>query len=255
MLSHRVKKLGLKKNQTINKRNKPIHYNFKYPKIMESCRQIILEDGSYGTGFIFKYNNQYFIITAAHVIKEKYHIKKKKISIKKIGGTHMFYNAHVYFHPDEDVDICIIKLPENDIPDSYLTFNFEPVTIGETYYMFGFPGAIDITYEYNEEKGSYPIPVIRKGIASNFQLENDISHIILDAISVPGFSGSPIVRIEDSENFYVVGVLIESNNIFNSIYDSDNIELDYYVHNTSGFSRGIHIAYAIDIIEHYKLDK
>lgn len=231
----------------------PIINHLKYPNVMNACRDILLKDGSGGTGFIFEYKGKNFLITAKHVIVESRRVKKKQISISIEDDQPLFFEAFIYYHFDKDIDLCVIPLPDNHQVISTLTYRYQPVLVGGDYFMFGYPGVIENTFKETSDKQKLPIPVIRSGIASHIGVSEGIHYMWLDMISVEGFSGGPVVAFDKSNNSHVIGVATDGNIFARPIVNKKGEEQDYYSYNSTGFTKAIHILYVIDIIEQNNL--
>lgn len=244
------KKILKNPNQIYNPKS-PILYNQKYNHVMKACREIVSKETS-GTGFIFEYKAKNYLVTAAHVIINKNRLKNKRISISTHGGDTFTFDAQIYYHYNKELDLCVIKLPDDYVSESSITYRYGAVEVGEEHLFFGYPGTIDTTYGFDLKHGT-PIPVIRRGIISHFGEQDDISYMWVDTIAVGGFSGSPLVSFDKQLKSSVIGVITNGNLDYAEVYDKEGNELDLYTVQQTGFTKAIHILYVIDIIEYNDL--
>lgn len=240
------KKLVKNRNQIYNA-SSPITYNLQYSNFMKACREIILKDAT-GSGFIFEYKNKILLITAAHVVIHKNRVKKKRISISTHGGETYTFMGQIFYHQNIELDLCVIKLPDDYMSETALSYRYGSVEVGEEHLFFGYPGTINSTYGFDLKHGT-PIPVIRRGIISHFGEQDDISYMWIDTLAVGGFSGSPLISFDKQLRGSVIGVITNGNLDFAEVYDKDGNELDLYTVQQTGFTKAIHILYVIDIIE------
>jgi len=237
-------------NQIYNP-NSPIMFHLKYSDTMHACREIVSKD-SFGSGFIFTYQDKSFLVTAAHVVINKNRIHRKVLSITTHNGETYTFQAELYYHFNKSLDLCVIKLPDDYVSDASLTYQYGPVEVGEEHFFFGYPGTIDSTFGFDLKHGT-PLPVIRRGIISHFGVLDDINFMWIDTIAVGGFSGSPLVKFDKQQKGSVIGIITNGNVDLSEIYDKEGNELDMYSVHQTGFTKAIHILYVIDIIEQNNL--
>lgn len=252
-----MKKINLEKfRKELNKQydpNSPIMFHLKYSEVMNACREIRVSSGA-GSGFIFKYKNKNFLVTAAHVVKDKRRVSKRKVSLTQFDGTLYTFNGEIFYHENKECDVCVIKLPDDYIAISVLEYQYQQIVVGEEYFYFGYPGSVDTSLAITPIKGSgTPISVIRRGIISTFNEQDDIHYMLVDSLATAGFSGSPLVGFDKKGNSFVIGVINSSNMEAENIVDQHENEQELWSVAHTGLTEATHILYVIDIIENHEL--
>jgi hypothetical protein len=200
---------------------------------------------NFGTGFLFKNINNIYLVTAKHVIFNKFSKSLRSefllISTSVYNESHEATNINVDLKSDEakkeitfhpSADICVIRLLvilEHKEPNSFnllpfvewsnqgrsgLRFVYVEKNIGKlsevmlsnTIFMYGFPTSLNL-YKESLDKN---LPLIRKGIVSGINYKK--RQIILDCEAHYGNSGGPIVQISRENNkiiHKVIGIVTE----------------------------------------------
>lgn len=181
-----------------------------------------------GTGFIYEFENQLFLITNGHnvtgvnpeqnrrlngftvfpgKIKTKARILKKESESISIGITEAFSidlyddddfkNPNWYIHPDKGYKIDVVAIPLIDCKKIPKNIKFFPINKLE--FDSGFPPEVAddvfiLGYPFNIA-GNLELPVWKRGsIASEPYLDLDeFPKIFVDTATRPGMSGSPVI--------------------------------------------------------------
>jgi len=210
--------------------------NIYIPKNTENCLVLIEKFNidttgdklykPYGTGFIIKDTlGTNFIITNRHVFINRKEIsvrfnylEKNKIKNIRRRCTLIDENGKYNWiaHSDTIIDLALISAPAN-ISYYYLSIKrikmFNDVELGDPVLFLGFPLA-------NIFRSDINTPLARSGIVSfkthQDMLSSDI--ILLDAVSMGGNSGSPVLSSpkKDDSNISIIGVISGHINMENS---------------------------------------
>lgn len=184
------------------------------------------EKGNLGTGFLLQTDNNIYLVTAKHVLKDlndnlvtdfltistavykpQHNSTTIQVDLKLVG-------TYLIFHQKEDV--CVINLmqviqEEKNVSYKLLPFvtwtkednialalvhsknniwKFENVIVSSDVYLYGYPTSLDL---YKEISFDMNTPLIRKGIVSG--LNNKDKRIIMDCEVHYGNSGGPVTQI------------------------------------------------------------
>jgi len=194
--------------------------------------KVVVTKGT-GSGFFFNYRIDSVeipvIVTNKHVISNAYqgsfHLTQKDTSDLPIYGKHIpialndFQNYWIY-HPDKNVDLCIMPVApiireadKLNTPVYYKTFDesliptdstLKTLTAIEEILMIGYP--IGLWDSYNN------LPITRLGqTASPAELDyNNEKEFLIDIAAFPGSSGSPIILFNEGSYATENGISIGS---------------------------------------------
>ena len=161
------------------------------------------------TGFVWIENDEAFMITAKHIFTPK-HLTNSPIRIYVAQDTFWNYmDGTLFHHPNEAVDISIIRIFEKDSIDlkNRFSLNSSGVIYGDEGYILGFPFNLNSLTTCSE----FPLALIKRVINSGMVKENDATIFFLDGHNNPGFSGGPVVFKEYSKDskheWKVIGVI------------------------------------------------
>lgn len=219
-----------------------INYSYK----IQGINRITNQHVNAGTGFIIKYNYNYFIVTNYHVLTGKDPLSRLKLSnltdtctsiiinfrnkvdtgFKKLvmnlfdsSGTKLFSLYHG--HQDSLLDIAVLPIFSEDFPPDIKeyfidynnidsTTNYQP---SKTIFIVGFP--------FGKMKNKWMPTIIKcksvREIMDGFFVS---PHFSFDSSTIEGMSGSPIYLENDSGIISLVGV-----NALNNPNDSLNPNL------------------------------
>ena len=166
-----------------------------------------------GTGFIVKYKNKDYLVTAKHIADSLTETAEITLNLKNGKGTNISFRnllqqseikgASWFNHPDSNIDIAVHPIVYSNkdidiiaIPESIYQKKEISIKLLNTVYIFGFPlglGIIDkISPIAKEAKVASRITTIN---ASNIPKNN--YYYLLDEALSKGYSGAPVFYIED----------------------------------------------------------
>ncbi|MFZ6034727.1 MAG: S1 family peptidase [Patescibacteria group bacterium] len=163
-----------------------------------------------GTGFLIKIEEIFHLVTAKHVVENKYDdlcvfLNSKQFNKAVIKPLRLIYKDNLNWirHPNPNIDIAILPfLLGSDDKVTFISSELISKSLTDThelsdvFYLSYQPGI------NNFKKDGNVNPIIRKGIIS--RVNNDDTFFI-DGTAFPGNSGSPVflfptpIRIEDNK--------------------------------------------------------
>lgn len=169
-----------------------------------------------GSGFVIKGDGEILILSSAHLynkLKPEYVPNLMGMVTEreeKNGPTHYKWLPLKLVKKEDKDDIAIFQIKDYR-PDLLAKIglglklgNSEDVEVGEDVYFIGFPYAARLIND-----GFGVTLIVNKGIISNIKRDGiDPSHkknwFIVDAISNPGNSGCPLIKLDTNE---VIGIM------------------------------------------------
>ncbi|HOI26481.1 MAG TPA: serine protease [Paludibacteraceae bacterium] len=157
---------------------------------------------SFGSGFVYQSEKgKFYILTNKHVIGA---VNSANLTFSK-DSTDIDYSNCEVIRKDDEIDLALIKLPENAKFKKSLTLDTKPIEEGIEVWTAGYPGF-----------GNDPLWQLGKGIISNSNVKNEDfeetkkATIIQHTAQVdPGSSGGPLLVKSTSGNatvYKVVGI-------------------------------------------------
>jgi len=174
---------------------------------------LIQSPSGLGTAFTIEVDGRQYLITAKHVVGDLPNESESTIQIlRKNGWSPVKVRI---FKCDDPVDIAIL------VPPAQLTVNYalEPtskgLSIGQDAYFVGFPYGLRFAKTYSTLPDV--LGFVKKATVAQFDSmpEHNMQRILLDGYNNPGFSGSPLVFRDLSQNnsngpvFKVAGVIVD----------------------------------------------
>lgn len=163
----------------------------------------------YGTGFLVKIQDIYYLITAKHIIKdpvsgalkdgEMYvflNAKKGNVNFRKIQEIKNKFKVDWVFHNNPDVDIAIIPWPLDLAGDDVKVVPEELFTKSDR--IFELYDIFFLSYQPGIEMMKSLAPVFKTGTVS---IINDDGSFYINASAFPGNSGSPVFLKPSSKRF------------------------------------------------------
>lgn|SRR3989338_2168540 len=149
-----------------------------------------------GTGFFYKINNGIYVVTNKHMICENIennitYISAENNMIKQYSTLiKLVRNETVFFHPDNQCDLCMIKIQEIN-GEVYALENKNIVNFVELYttylsYMSPYPAIYMRGYTMNTL-----FPFNREGTLTS-SIYEEMDCLLGDITSIDGYSGSPV---------------------------------------------------------------
>ncbi len=160
-----------------------------------------------GTCFTVTVENQMYLITAKHIVKE----------ITDSDSIHIYHDSkwlevpvNLIGHTSNLVDISVLTGNLFFSSDHSLPADCGGLYYGQDVYFLGFPNVVDINEESSRIKElnrNFPLPIVKKGILSCMVNKN---HDWIDGYANPGFSGGPVVfKPSGSKDYHVAGVIVK----------------------------------------------
>ena len=162
----------------------------------------IRRNGATGTSFVLEVDNKQYYITARHVVEGMMTGDTIEINYKKNWNQH---SVVIVGHSPYS-DISVLSIPTGKVLGESMLASSDQIYYGQDIFFLGFPFGLqsDITTLNSE----FPIPLVKKGILSNFLLEKPRKILLLDGWNNPGFSGGPIVYFhQQSQKFQLAGII------------------------------------------------
>lgn len=208
-------------------------------------------DGSSGTAFTIESHDEQFLVTAKHLFIANGLPQNATISLL-IGTSYQSFDVNIRYPSNPRVDIAVMKFQQ----PLFLTPVYENVNttnglvFGQDVYYVGFP------YEYDSILGMFPggnmpIPFVKKACMSAI-LQDGAGTILLDGISNPGFSGSPVCfnMIGSTEKtMRIIGVVSGYRFAPQPVYDHSGSQKDFYVKENTGIIIVSDIKHAVEVAE------
>jgi len=220
---------------------------------------LISYSGATGSSFTMEHKGKQYLITAKHVLESDDVQNGDNIKINVFRDTKWYnLNCNVYLHYDPEIDIAVLKTEQVIFPSYPVKFALENLYLGGDLYFLGFPYGMHM-----EDKGiinqKFPLPFVKKGILSAMINEFSITTFFIDAHNNKGFSGGPIITVNEKGEINVVGVNVSYVKHANtlSIEESDDEgglfekEIEYF--ENSGIMKAQSIHHVIQIIEQNNL--
>ena len=217
-------------------------------------KTFLIKQGNHtGTAFAVEVEGKQYLATAKHVVPDP--SEQPKVMHAETWKDLPFNS--IFHHPGEP-DIAVITLNQQIAPSHPVELSSAGISLGQNMIILGFPFGWNYT-QYDINNG-YPMPFVKSATFSALLHKKELTTIILDGHSNPGFSGGPIVAEGKSQmEPKVIGVVTQSNiestshpNQFNPPLKSMNgfPVPDDHVHPTNaGFIRAHEIKHVIEVIE------
>ena len=186
-----------------------------------------------GTCFMVNKDGKQYFVTAAHLFKSS-HKSGDIIFIRMlIQNQWEPFDASVYFHEDENIDIALFKLPEKVFQNIKLV---EKVSLGDGISLdttlvgfgmhvlfYGFP----LTNMGTEALG-IKLPLVKEAVVSGQIKHNGVDVLVLDGHNNRGFSGGPVLAYDTSiKKMCIVGVISGYfNETINVQYKGERLSFD-----------------------------
>lgn len=154
-----------------------------------------------GTCYAIDINKVEYIVTAKHLLARP---TNGQLNIEiEFDGKFEKFNGKVYFHPNADVDVALIKL--NETIGAQVKYEIDGRSIlGQDCYFIGFPlGGLG-----TRMKGG-KIGLVKKAIISSIQTDwLGVDIYLLDGYNIPGFSGGPVIYYDfESKKNKILGTI------------------------------------------------
>ena len=170
-------------------------------------KTFLVKQGSQtGTAFAVEWENREYLVTARHVVPDQ---KARPMILHEETWKDLPCNG--IFHHPRTPDIAVITLTQQIAPRHPVELSSAGISMGQNTIILGFPFGWNHT-QYNINNG-YPNPFVKSATFSALIPRGELSTLILDGHSNPGFSGGPVAAEGKSHmEPKIVGVVTQSNN-------------------------------------------
>lgn len=225
---------------------------------------LIKYGNSGGASFTVDVQKRQYLITAKHVVA----------GIKKGDVIEIFHENRwkpvkitpIYVEPSE-VDIIILVLPFQISPSHPLELGSDGLFLSQRVYFLGFP--FGSGFDARTANNGYPLPLVKHGICAGFYFspDNKYSQVLVDGINNPGFSGGPLVFVNQATKKLTVAAVVSSYRLQDDIVfrkpmpqtqqrrkkntkaqGKTLIETDMIVRSNAGILKSYSINIALDVI-------
>lgn len=218
----------------------------------------IQHGGNTGTAFAFDIDNRQYLITAAHVVSGftdgeiKIFFKDRWTELPcKLVGSGKTKAGDVIPQPDLAVLAPAYELAPRDLP---LEARSKGLMLAQTIYFLGYPyGQMqNVPKELNRD---FPLPLVKSGIVSAFNMGENKDVMLLDGHNNVGFSGAPVVFVQNNfppgekNPFIVAGVVSSYPAPQEPVFDPGGNRTGHYVQTNPGIVNAFHIEPAIGMIQ------
>ena len=162
-----------------------------------------------GSGFFYKHSDQFFIITATHVLED---FSQLSVDIA-LAGTYLRLPCTCVHRSEGDISVLLLdlngiidpqKLTTPTLPSSEgVSFGGKGLPFGQPLAILGFPDGL---HPINLPKVPKASPILRVGAFAGIITVDGISKYIIDARTNEGFSGGPVFW-SDSRRTHILGVV------------------------------------------------
>ena len=159
-----------------------------------------------GTCFTINVEDEMYLITATHIVKE---ITGRDSVQIYYNGEWVNYPVILVGHTPGTVDISVLTAKLSFSVDYPMPASAGNLMYSQDVYFLGFPNVVDVDDTLPsalEINNKFPIPIVKHAIFSS--VGND-KHFLIDGYANPGFSGGPMVfKPKDSNDYHVAGVIV-----------------------------------------------
>jgi S1-C subfamily serine protease len=160
----------------------------------------------FGSSFTIDVQNRQYLVTARHIVN----------GIKDGDSIEIFHDNQwksvkvkpLYTEPSK-VDIVVLVLPMQISPSHPLELSSSGLFVSQNTYFLGFPYGLNM--EGKTLNNGYPLPFVKQGICSAFYFSpNKFTVIFVDGINNPGFSGGPMVYVDQTTKKLTVAAVVSA---------------------------------------------
>ncbi len=157
-----------------------------------------------GTAFTIEVGDLQYIVTAAHVVKGLQ--PNTKLRVNHQGGWTPIDIGEVWVSPT-GADLSLIS-PKAQLSPCHpiLVGGAASFYLSQQIFFLGFPYGMRL--DIGPVNNDFPVPFVKTGIVSSFTSAGTGSQIVFcDGHNNPGFSGGPIVAIDQERRVHVIAVV------------------------------------------------
>lgn len=156
---------------------------------------------SEGTCFTIDVEHHQYIVTAKHVVPN---LQTGDYVLFYRNGQWLKTIATLIGHSEiADISVFSITAKLGGLP---LVPSMDKIRYGQDLYFLGFP--YGIKSEMGDVNRDFPVPLVKKAILSAIMTDGPARTMLLDGNSNPGFSGGPVIFMEDGTvNYKIAGIV------------------------------------------------
>lgn len=153
-----------------------------------------------GTCFAVSIEDNDYLVTAKHLFSDTL-INKSKVNVSIFKDDRWINFDVVYLcHQNSNIDIAVLDLKSNDLKGNDFLIGGDEYYLSQDCFFLGFPFGMKMEDNKAVMNRGFPLPFVKKGIISGFMVEpNIMTQIFLDGHNNPGFSGGPVVIVNNAE--------------------------------------------------------
>jgi S1-C subfamily serine protease len=160
----------------------------------------------FGASFTIDVQNRQYLITSKHLVGP----------IKEGDSVEIFHESQwksvrvkPLYMESSDVDIIILVLPMQISPSHPLELGSDGLIVSQNVYFLGFPFGLNL--DGRTLNNGYPLPLVKHGVCSGFYFSpNKYSLVLIDGINNPGFSGGPVVYVDQATRGLKVAAVVSA---------------------------------------------
>lgn len=154
---------------------------------------------STGTGFTIEKNGKQYLVSAKHVFAG---LTEPDDILVFNDGDWRTLHVNPIFCADNSIDIIAFDLSGKTVtPQHPVELGMHGIAFGQDAYFLGFP--YGLSTDSGEINNKYPFPFVKKCIVSSINKQL----IYLDGHNNRGFSGGPVVTVDNKNAVKIIGVV------------------------------------------------
>jgi hypothetical protein len=163
--------------------------------ILQNVFEIKYKDNT-GSSFRISFNNKDYLITAKHLFGTIKHNSEIEFEVLKDSGW-IKLKAIILEHTNNNIDIAVLALNTNQLKGNKVNLKGDYL-LSQKCFFLGFPFGLNMNGGVLND--GFPLPFVKSGILSSFTTDSlGMTMIFLDGHNNPGFSGGPVVVIDQSK--------------------------------------------------------
>jgi len=206
----------------------------------------LLNGNEQGTGFTIDVDGHQYIITAKHLVPGT-----NQVAVIGISHDDKWESLKVTILRSADADVAVLVPPHAVTRTLPIEIGTDGTYISQEVFFLGFPYDLftEVAPDMND---GFPIPFVKRGTLSAwYKGQTKYPTILVDGINNPGFSGGPLVSMENGLKPQVFGVVTAyKTNLENVV--TNNIDTGLKSIGNSGIIICYDIKYALDEIKKYQ---
>ncbi len=222
---------------------KPVLSSFNGPFVTNNILQRVHKvrvGQNVATGFTIEVDEKQYFITARHLLDDT--SPTVPVEIFHDGEWRKINGKRLEVAPST-VDIAVLAFEQQISTTLPISFGTKGVALSQGVFFLGYP--LERHKDGGKLNNGFPLPFVKHGIISAFEDDKLLrgEPFYIDAINVAGFSGGPIVTMDDSGTPNIIGVVAGMEVYMRKVNEKESIFLD------AGLLSGYNIEYALSSIK------